>query len=917
MRAGIARSGRAGDLRDAPTCLAGETVWVVDANSLIFQVFHALPEMSSPRGEPVAAVFGFARDMLYLLEEKKPTYIFVAFDGPEPTFRHDLYAEYKAGRDEMPTDLVPQYEHIDRLLAALNVPTLAFSSYEADDLLATIAHLTNELEGECYIVSPDKDCRQLLTDRVKIFNVRKNVIYDAESLKADWGVRPDQVVDFQALVGDAVDNVPGVPLIGPKIASEYLQKFDTLDTLLARADELPKGKRKENLIAMRDRALLSRDLVRLDRHVPVAIDWDAARVRGVNRQALFELFNELGFRGLKEKFAALPEEEPLEQVPVHYEAIDTPERLAWLVAQLEQQTAFSFDTETTHLWPRWAEIVGYSFAWNDCQGYYVPVRAPAGEPCLDPNETAAALRGVLENPDIAKVGQNLKYDMIVLRSAGIELRGARFDTMVASYLLDAGERNHNLDELALRYLRHRTTKIHELIGTGKDQKRMDEVPLAQVTHYAAEDADVAWRLRAPLAARMKEAELEQLFDTVEMPLVEVLVELEHNGIKVDVELLGRLSAKYGARVTELEGEIHELAGREFNIGSPKQLQEILFDELKLPVVKRTKSGGSTDADVLEELARVHPLPAKIMEYRQYSKLKNTYVDALPQLVNPATGRVHTSFNQVVAATGRLSSNDPNLQNIPIRSETGREIRAAFLPGQPGWKLLAADYSQIELRVLAHFSGDETLCASFARDEDIHARVASEVYNVPLAEVTSDMRRSAKAVNFGVIYGQSPFGLARQLNIEKDEAARFINAYFDRYPGVEKFLALILEECPKTGYVKTILGRRRAIRGIRRGTSRQRNLPERTAINTVIQGSAADLIKLAMIHVHGRLRRENLAAKMLLQIHDELVFEVPPDELDHVAQLVREEMAGVMPLSVPLKVDLKTGDNWADCQEWNM
>ena len=816
----------------------------------------------------------------------------------------------------MPSDLVPQYEPIERMLAGLNVPVLAYDAYEADDLLATVAHRVNELGGECYIVSPDKDCRQLISDRVKVYNVRKTVIYDAAALKEDWQIRPDQVVDFQALVGDSVDNVPGVPLIGPKIAGEYLQKFDTLDQLLARADELPKGKRKDNLIAMREQALLSRELVRLDRNVPVAIDWDAARVRGVNREALVELFSELGFRGLKEKFATLPERVPDEAWQADYQLVATPERLSWLVDEMSKQASISFDTETTSIWPRWAEIVGYSFAWKPGEAYYVPVKAPAGEPCLDATATLEALRPVLENPHIKKVGQNLKYDMIVLKSAGVEVAGDHFDDMVASYLLHAGERNHSLDELSLRYLRHQTIKIDELIGSGKNQKRMDEVPLPQITEYAAEDADVALRLSEPLAARLKESQLESLFHDVEMPLVEVLVEIESNGIKIDQQRLAALSEEYGQRVAELEKEIHELAGREFNIGSPKQLQQILFDEQKLPMVKRTKSGGSTDADVLEELARVHPLPAKIIEYRQYAKLKNTYVDALPQLVHPVTGRVHASFNQVVAATGRLSSHDPNLQNIPVRTDSGREIRAAVEAGHEGWKLLAADYSQIELRVLAHFSGDRTLCDSFARDEDIHARVAGQVYNVPLDQVTSAMRRSAKAVNFGVIYGQSAFGLARALNIEKEEAAQFIDAYFDRYPGVEQFLGRILEECKQSGYVSTILGRRRAIRGIRQGAGRQRNLPERTAINTVIQGSAADLIKLAMIRIHHRLRREQLAAKMLLQIHDELVFEVPMHEHDRLAQLVRDEMAGVMQLNVPLKVDLKSGENWADCQEWN-
>jgi len=894
--------------------LKGKSVWVVDANSLIFQVFHAIPEMTSPRGEPVSAVYGFTRDMLFLLEEKKPDYLFVAFDGIQPTFRHEKYENYKATRSEIPVDLVPQFEPIRRLLAGLNVPILELETYEADDLLATIAHEVNEREGDCYLVTGDKDARQLITDHVSVYNIRKNQTYDACALKDDWGIRPEQVVDFQALVGDSVDNVPGVPLIGPKIASEYLQKYDTLDNLLNHAAELPKGKRRDNLVQFRDQALLSRELVELERHVPLPIDWNAARVAGVNRPALAALFAELGFHSFGQKFAALPERKAKSVWKAEYQAITTRERLAWLVEQLSQQKAIAFDTETTHLLPRFAEIVGYAFAWTPGEAYYVPVRAPEGEPRLDPAETLAALRPILENAAIEKVGQNLKYDMVVLRAAGVRLAGARFDSMVASYLLDAGERNHSLDELAVRHLDHHTIKIDELIGTGKNQKRMDEVPLAAVTPYAGEDADVALRLREPLSKLLDEANLTRLFDELEIPLVEVLVELESNGIRIDRELLAGLSRQYGEVMQRVEREIYEIAGREFNIGSPKQLAEILFTEHNLPMLKRTKSGGSTDADVLEDLARLHPLPAKILEYRQYAKLKSTYVDALPQLVHPTTNRVHASFNQVVAATGRLSSHDPNLQNIPVRSERGKEIRAAFLPGEPGWKLLAADYSQIELRVLAHFSEDPTLCDAFARDEDIHARVASQVYGVPLEEVTSDMRRKAKAVNFGVIYGQSPFGLAKALDIEKSEAAEFIDAYFAGYPGVEKFLNQILEECPKVGYVSTILGRRRKISGIRRVPSRQRNLPERTAINTVIQGSAADLIKLAMIHVQRRLEREKSPARMLLQIHDELVFEVPAEELASLEKLVVEEMSGVMPLSVPLAVDVKSGNNWAECQD---
>ncbi|MEN6367212.1 MAG: DNA polymerase I, partial [Thermoguttaceae bacterium] len=583
--------------------------------------------------------------------------------------------------------------------------------------------------------------------------------------------------------------------------------------------------------------------------------------------------------------------------------------------QLRGQTSFSFDTETTDVRPRWAQLVGMSFAWNDREAWYLPLRAPEGDPHLDADATLAALRPILEDPKIEKIGQNLKYDMIVLRGAGVRLAGVGFDTMVASYLLEAGLRNHNLDDLAQSYLGHETIKISELIGTGKNQLRMDQVPVQKVSDYAAEDAWLPVRLRPILAPKLEEAGLTDLLRSLELPLIDVLAEMEYNGIRIDVERLAEMSRRYGERLETLEREIHRMAGRPLNIASPKQLQALLFDELKLPVIKKTaKTGASTDAEVLEELARLHPLPAKILEYRQYAKLKSTYVDALPEMVCPATGRVHTSFNQVVTATGRLSSNDPNLQNIPVRTEEGREIRSAFVPGQSGWTLLAADYSQIELRVLAHFSGDRHLCDAFARGEDIHARVASQVNGVPLDQVTPEMRRAAKAVNFGVIYGQSAFGLSRALGIEQDEAARFINSYFEGYPKIDEFLEQVLADCREKGYVRTILGRRRAISGVRVGAGRQRNLAERTAVNTAIQGSAADLIKLAMVAIHRRLQTEHSPARMLLQIHDELIFEVPSDQLHPLAELVREEMVGVYALNVPLKVDIKAGLNWAETEK---
>jgi DNA polymerase-1 len=896
---------------------------VIDANSLIFQVFHAIPEMTSPRGQPVNAVFGFTRDLLFLLQDKKPDYLFCAFDLAGPTFRHELYDQYKAERAEMPDDLAPQFDLIHRMVEALRIPILSLESFEADDILATVARRTEEMGGQCFVVTADKDCRQLITDCVKIYNVRKNTIFDAEALAAEWGVRPDQVVDFQALVGDPVDNVPGVPLIGPKNARELLEKYGTLESVFEHAHEISGAKRRQNLIEGRDKAMLSRQLVRLDSEVPIEIDWNHGHVESFDVHAALELCGEFGFHRLADQIRTLgagpvqPAVEPV-QVKADYRLIDTPEKFAAFLAELSRQERFSFDTETTSTSPTQADIVGYSFSWLPGQGYYVPVRGPEGEAKLDPATVLETLRPILENPTIGKLGQNLKYDMLVLRRAGVELRGLAFDTMVASYLIDAGERNHNLDELALRYLNHTTIKITELIGTGKDQKRMDEAPIAAVSDYAAEDAEVVWRLWPMLEKELKDANLEPLFEKVELPLIDVLVEMEHNGIKIDVDRLADLSRQYQERLTKLEAEIYELAGRPFNIDSPKQLQQVLFVEQKLPVVSKTKTKGepSTDVSVLEELALQHALPAKIIEYRQYAKLKGTYVDALPKMVNPRTGRVHASFQQAVAATGRLSSSDPNLQNIPIRSESGREIRSAFLAGHSGWQLLAADYSQIELRVLAHYSEDETLCQAFAADEDIHTLVASQVYGVPQAEVTSAMRRAAKTVNFGIIYGQSPFGLAKVLGIEQSQAAEFINAYFKRYPGVERFLSSVLEDCLRKGYVSTILGRRRAIHGVRPGAGRQRNLSERTAINTVIQGSAADLIKLAMIGVFNRLRREGLAARLLLQIHDELVFEVPPDEVALLAQLVAEEMAGVMALRVPLKVDVKTGYNWAETEPWS-
>jgi DNA polymerase I len=912
-----------------PESLEGWNIVAVDAHSLIFQVFHAIPEMTSPHGEPVAAVYGFTRDVLQLWETRQPDAIFCAFDLPGPTFRHEFFDAYKAGRGEMPADLVPQIPQICQVLDALGIPVLTSPGFEADDVLATLARQCDELDANLLIVTGDKDCRQLITDRVSLFNIRKNEVYDAASLMADWGVRPDQVVDFQALVGDKVDNVPGVPLIGPKLAQELLASYGTLENVLSNASAVAGTKRQQNLVNYRGDALLSQRLVRLDTNVPLKPDWYDARDRRVDHERIQELFRQFGFRSLGQRIASLDQPTPTEvkaaaNAPKHF-VVDTREKLTALVEELKGQALISIDTETTDIDARRAEIVGYAIAFTPGEGHYIPVRGPATDAKLPPEHVANILRPILENPEIAKVGQNLKYDYIALRGAGIRLAGITFDTMIASYLLDSGERSHNLDLLALKYLAHETIKIESLIGTGKNQKTMDQVPVAQVAPYAAEDAEVALRLMPILTARLEEQGLESLNQAAEVPLIETLGDMEFAGTSVDVARLAELGSQYRGRLDQLTIEIEELAGHPLNIASPKQLAELLFSDLKLPVIKRTKTGPSTDASVLEELAEMHPLPAKIVEHRQYAKLLNTYVDALPTMVHPETKRVHASFNQVVAATGRLSSNNPNLQNIPIRTAEGRQIRSAFRAGPSGWKLLAADYSQIELRVLAHFSGDETLLEAFANNEDIHTLVASQVQNVPLEQVDSTMRRNAKAVNFGIIYGQSPFGLAKAINISKDEAALFIETYFARYPGVLRFMTETLTRSRQQGYVSTLLGRRRSVQGIRpvpvglreekSGVLRQLNLAERTAVNAVIQGSAADLMKLAMIGIARRIAEVRLPATMLLQIHDELVFEVAPDSIDALARLVVEEMSGVMSLAVPLQVDVKFGDNWAECESW--
>ncbi|MDR1925257.1 MAG: DNA polymerase I [Planctomycetaceae bacterium] len=956
--------------------LTNKTVCILDSHGILYQLFHALPPMSSPQGEPVGAVYGFVRDLFTLIERHKPDYFFCAFDMPGDTFRAEIYSEYKANRSAMPDELRPQIAASREVLDAMRIPTLGLSGFEADDIMATVASQVETQNGTCIIVTADKDCRQLITPKVSLYNLRKQSFYRAEELLKDWGITPEQVVDFQALVGDPTDNVPGIKHVGQKTATDLLQKFGSLNNVLENTDKITGKKCKEYITADKDNAILSRKLVKLDNNVPINIDWTKSEFsHNFDNEKLRQLFNRFGFKSLLNKIDqkvdtpkkttlfddnlrnnnSEPKTEShnnhnsnstsnsissstsnsdssdsnLDSVSVGlcdlfpvspcYRLVDTPELFEQFFELLSGVSVFSFDTETVAIEvrfeatsPRYTDVVGFSFAWSDSEAWYLPFRGALGSDVLDFEVTLARLRPIFEDVSIGKIGQNLKYDMVVLRNKGVRLRGMIFDTMIADYLLRSEAITHNLDEIAEFYLQHTTIKISELIGSGKKQRQMDEVQTYVMKDYAGEDALVVWvlYLRLRLLIEGKPA-ISRLFYELELPLVDVLAEMEFTGVTVDTGVLRELSVRFGAELDKLENEIFQLAGHEFNISSPKQLAEVLFDELKLRGVKKTKtSAQSTDIEVLEELALVHPLPAKVAEYRQLAKLKGTYVDALPELIHPATGRIHSSFNQVSTVTGRLSSSNPNLQNIPVRTAFGREIRGAFRAGDKFDLLLSCDYSQIELRVLAHFSGDNRLCEAFRNNEDIHTRVAGEVFSVKIEDVTPEMRRTAKAVNFGVIYGQTPFGLAKQLGISDNEAQTFIKNYFQKYSQIRDYLESILDGCIEDGYVSTLYGRQRVfhegvIRSQRKGSLTQ---AERMAINTVIQGTASDLIKQAMVNLAKNIPTE-LNTNLLIQIHDELVYEVTKEDAEQLKEIVTKTMLLDQPLRVPLVVDAELSERW--------
>ncbi len=893
-----------------------ERVFLIDGMALAYRAFFAFVKnpLVNSKGENVSAVYGFTTIMLNILDNEKPDYFAVVFDTPEPTFRHKLFKEYKAQRAAMPEEMIDSLPRIRQMLEILNIPILEKPGFEADDIMGTLAKRAEHEGLQTVLVTGDKDLMQLISPNTLLYNPQKKggktEWLDEKSVEEKVGIPPEKIIDYLALMGDSSDNIPGVPNIGPVSAAKLLNEYDTLDEVLKNADKIANKRVRQSLQENVGLARLSKELATIHCDVPLELEPSQLLVGDADTEAAVSFFQEMEFRTLRDRFA-----KGQSLAKAEYHLVNSEERFVTLVENLKKLDRFVFDSETTSVDPMRARLVGLSFSWQDGIAYYVPVNGPVDlaseSEIMDLSFVLDQLASVFENANIKKCAHNAKYDILVLKQHGVTVRGLDFDTMVASYLIDPSLRQHNLDSLSLSYLNFKKIPTSALIGKGKNEITMDQVPVEKVSKYACEDADITWRLQNALQPKLQESNLEELLQKVEIPLIDVLLVMEQNGVKLDEMFLAKMSKELEGDLFTLEGEIYTLAGQKFNINSPKQLAVILFDNLKLPVIRKTKTGYSTDVTVLEELARQHDLPQKILDYRQLAKLKSTYVDALPRLVNPKTGRLHTSYNQTVAATGRLSSSDPNLQNIPIRTEIGRRIRRAFIPTDAEHTIVDADYSQIELRIMAHLSHDETLMASFLQNEDVHERTAALVFDVAPEHVTADQRRKAKEVNFGIMYGMGVYGLAQRLGISAEEADAFIKAYFVNYPGVQKFMQDIVEKVRNDGYVTTLLSRRRYIPEISSDNRRIREFAERTAINTPIQGSAADLIKVAMINIHRRLQKESLQAKMILQVHDELVFDVPKTELNVVKEIVQHEMENAIELDVPVKVEVGVAENWLD------
>ena len=904
-----------------------QTLFIIDGHSQIYRAYFApFRDLTSPTGEPTRATYVFCSMLLKLLADKTPDYIAMAIDGPAKDLRRRAaYADYKITRKPTPDDFHPQAQRIMDIVKAMGIPVLAAEGYEADDIMATAAKQFAGPDLDVVLVSRDKDLDQLVGDHVALYDPTKNETLDAAAIERAKGYPPEKAIEVQTLTGDSTDNIPGVAGIGPKTAAKLIAKYGSAAEVLAHADELT-PKQSENVEAAADVIELSRQLVTLDAAVPIDLDLSAMQFTGIDGAAVGPIFAELGFNRLIDQLVDLGAAEAgkmdVESVAADsgrtaaadfdYQCVDTPEALAKLAKQLAGVKRLAVDTETTGTQPMWVELVGISLSWEPGRAYYIPVKGPLGAATLDVDAVRDALQPALADPAVEKIGHNFKYDRIILQNAGFALAGDVFDTMIAAHVLDSSRVTYKMDALAAELLDHQCIPIEEVIGRGRNQITMDAAPIEAVTPYAAEDADITLRLADVLEGRLADEGLTELFVELEMPLMPVLAEMERRGIRVDPRRLKRMETELSARVDELREQIIHAAGEQFNLDSPKQLAVILFERLSLPIIKRTKTGPSTDAAVLEDLAVEHELPGLLLDYRKLTKLLGTYLKALAGRIHPKTGRVHTSFHQAGTETGRLSSSGPNLQNIPVRSQEGRRIRSAFVAAK-GCLLLSADYSQVELRVLAHMCQDDTLLAAFADDQDIHRIVAAEVFRVPVAGVTDSQRAAAKGVNFGIIYGQTAFGLSRALRIPRAEAQEFILRYHHRFPRITEFLQTCVAQAKELGYVETILGRRRRIANIDAQNAQHRAAAERLAINSVVQGSAADLIKRAMVNIDRRTTAENRPSRLLLQIHDELLLEVPAADAEAEAAMVVEEMSGAIEMSVPLKVDVGIGESWLDAK----
>jgi DNA polymerase-1 len=921
-------------------------LFLLDGHALVYRAhfaFIARPLINS-KGQNTSAITGFVRTLWDLMRNESPTHLAVIFDPHGPVFRHEMYPEYKANREEQPEDIRFAFPYIKEIVKAFRIPAMSIDNYEADDLIGTLAKQAEQEGYEVFMVTPDKDYAQLVSDNIFMYKPSRQgngvEILGPKEITESWEIaRVDQVIDHLALQGDKVDNIPGIPGIGKKTASKLLAAFDSVEGLIANTDQL-KGKQKENVETYADQAILSKKLVTIDTNVPVKFDAKAFEIEEFDREKLADIFRELEFRTLanqilgEAKPAVAGQQQSLfgaDEIPAKvapqapsrhsvanknagntehaYHLIDTPEKRQQLVADLSAQKEICFDTETTSINANEAELVGIAFAWKSGEAYYVPI--PADQ--QDAQQIVEEFRGILENPAITKIAQNFKYDALVFKWYGVEIQGAVFDTMIAHYLLEP-ELRHGMDYLAETYLKYQPISITSLIGKGKNQLSMREVPLDKVTEYAAEDADITLQLKNFLEPALEKEKLTELYRQMEEPMIHALVELEYNGIRVDTDFLNDYSQKLEKEIAELEQEIHQVAEVRFNIASPKQVGEVLFEKMKIPYRwKKTKSGQySTNEEKLTELASDHPIVSKILRHRGLTKLKSTYVDALPRMVNPKTGRIHSSFNQALAATGRLSSNNPNLQNIPIRTPEGAKVREAFIPRDEDHVLLAADYSQIELRIIAEISGDEAMLEAFQEGKDIHAATAARVFGVPFEDVTREQRYRAKTVNFSIIYGAGSTNLSQQLDIPRSEAKELIDNYFKQYAGLKNYMEKTVQDARESGYVYTLMGRRRLLRDINSKNGMMRSQAERLAINTPIQGTAADMIKMAMISIHQKLQAGNYQSKMILQVHDELVFDAHRSELDRLKTMIGDEMKNAIPdLKVPILVEMGEGKTWLE------